>query len=90
MQRPVRAYVFLKVRPVEINEFREALSRIPEVVEGHAVTGEMDAVLVLELQDYMNLADVVKKIRTLPFVLDTQTSVVISPIKQTNNGDRKK
>ena len=82
MYKPVRVYVFLKVSPIEINQFREALREIPEIIEGHAVTGEMDAVLVLELEDYTNLAEVVKRIRTLPFVVDTQTSVVISPIKQ--------
>lgn len=82
MYGPVRVFMFLKVRPVEINELREAINKIPEIVEGHAVTGEMDAVLVLEINDYTNLANIVKKIRALPFVLDTQTSVVISPIKQ--------
>lgn len=84
MQRPVKVFMFLKVRPVDINEIREAVSKIPEVIEGHAVTGEMDAVLVLEIEDYTNLANIVKKIRALPFILDTQTSVVISPIKQSS------
>ena len=45
------------------------------------VTGEVDAILFIEVEDTQELFEVAKKLRDIPFVLDTRTSIVISKCK---------
>jgi len=79
---PLRAYIFLKVRPAPVDDLRRELGKFPEIIEGHVVTGEVDVVLSVETADTNELFQLVKKLRTLPFVLDTKTSIAISVIKE--------
>ncbi len=79
---PLRAYIFLKVRPVPVEDLRRELEKIPEIVEGFVVTGEVDVVLSVSVGDTNELFQLVKKLRALPFVLDTKTSIAISVVKE--------
>ncbi|MCR8433717.1 MAG: Lrp/AsnC ligand binding domain-containing protein [Crenarchaeota archaeon] len=79
---PLRAFVFLKVRPAPVEDLRRELKKFPEIIEGYVVTGEIDVILSVETVDTNELFQLVKKIRALPFVLDTKTSIAISAIKE--------
>lgn len=79
---PLRAFVFLKVRPAPVEDLRRELKKFPEIIEGYVVTGEVDVILSIEAADTNELFQLVKKIRALPFVLDTKTSIAISSVKE--------
>lgn len=79
---PLKAYIFLKVRPIPIDDLRQELEKISEIQEGYVVTGEFDIVLSVITEDTNELFQLVKKLRSLPFVLETKTSIAISTIKE--------
>ena len=79
---PLKAYIFLKVRPIPIDDLRQELEKIEEITEGYVVTGEFDIVLSVTTEDTNELFQLVKKLRALPFVLETKTSIAISTIKE--------
>jgi DNA-binding Lrp family transcriptional regulator len=63
---------------------REALARLPEVLECHHVTGQYDYVLKTALRDRRALERfVVEKLTPLPGIARIQTSVVLSHVKGT-------
>jgi len=84
---PLRAYIFLKVRPAPVEDLRRELGQIEEIIEGYVVTGEVDVVLSVETADTNELFQLVRKLRALPFVLDTKTSIAISIIKEKKSAE---
>ena len=64
--------------------FAELLSRLPEVQEAHALTGEMDYILKVVTPDLKSLADFVNDI-LLPHesVQHVKTAIVLQTLKET-------
>lgn len=64
--------------------FAELLSRLPEVLEAHALTGEMDYILKIVTPDLKSLSDFVNGV-LLPHesVQHVKTAVVLETLKET-------
>jgi DNA-binding Lrp family transcriptional regulator len=64
--------------------FAELLSRLPEVQEAHALTGEMDYILKVVTPDLKSLADFVNDV-LLPHesVQHVKTAIVLQTLKET-------
>ena len=64
--------------------FGELVSRLPEVQEAHALTGEMDYFLKVVTPDLKSLADFVNGV-LLPheFVQHVKTAIVLETLKET-------
>lgn len=64
--------------------FAELVSRLPEVLEAHALTGEMDYVLKVVTRDLRSLSDFVNDV-LLPHesVQHVKTSIVLTTLKET-------
>ncbi|MCD6491380.1 MAG: Lrp/AsnC family transcriptional regulator [Candidatus Njordarchaeia archaeon] len=78
---PITAYVLLKLRPAPIEQLKKEIDKIQQIKDCSIVTGEVDAILFIEVEDTQELFEVAKKLRDIPFVLDTRTSIVISKCK---------
>lgn len=64
--------------------FRERVSKLPEVLECHHVTGSFDYILKVVLRNRKDLERfVVQRISEIPGISRIQTSVVLSEIKST-------
>ncbi len=65
--------------------FAELLSRLPEVLEAHALTGEMDYILKVVTPDLRSLADFVNGV-LLPHesVQHVKTAIVLETLKETS------
>lgn len=65
--------------------FGELLTRLPEVQEAHALTGEMDYILKVVTPDLKSLADFVNDV-LLPHdsVQHVKTAIVLETLKETN------
>ncbi|MGQ4891231.1 MAG: Lrp/AsnC family transcriptional regulator [Candidatus Njordarchaeia archaeon] len=77
----IQAYILLKIRPVSVEELRNELSKIPEIKSCSLVTGEIDAILEVEVEDTQRLFEVARKLRDIPYVMETRTSIIISQCK---------
>jgi len=75
---PINAYVLLKLRPIPVDELARELQKYPSIKSCSIVTGEIDAILYVEVTDTKELFELVKSLRDLPFVLETRTSIIIS------------
>ncbi len=75
---PIMAYILLKLRPIPVDELARELKRYESIKSCAIVTGEIDAILYVEVKDTKELFDLVKNLRDLPFVLETRTSIIIS------------
>jgi len=77
----IQAYILLKIRPVSVEELRRELEKIPEIKSCALVTGEIDAILEVEVEDTQKLFEVARKLRDIPHVMETRTSIIISVCK---------
>jgi Lrp/AsnC family leucine-responsive transcriptional regulator len=77
--------VFVFVRTTECNSgVEEALIQIPEVLEAHEVAGEDCLLLKVRTKDTDELGKLLReKIKTVPNVLSTRTTVVLHTFKET-------
>ncbi len=77
----IQAYILLKIRPVSVEELKSEIDSIPEIKSCALVTGEIDAILEVEVDDTQKLFEVARKLRDIPYVMETRTSIVISKCK---------
>jgi Lrp/AsnC family leucine-responsive transcriptional regulator len=64
--------------------FRVAVAAVPEVLECHSVTGDVDYVLKVVARDRAHLAELTAgRLAALPGVARLRTSVVLETVKQT-------
>jgi len=70
----VIGFILISTSPSREQEVLQALTRIPQVKEGDLLFGEYDMILRVEAGSMDELAVIVlKKIRKVPGVLDTET-----------------
>lgn len=68
-----------------LREFAEAVSLLPEVLEGYAVTGEADYWLRLVVPDLPSLSRfVMNKLMCIPCVRSVKSTVALEPVKRTS------
>jgi DNA-binding Lrp family transcriptional regulator len=68
----------------QVEKFREATRKMPEVLECHHITGEYDYLLKVELRNRKDLERfVVDKITPIPGVARIHTSLVFTEVKST-------
>ena len=67
-------FILIKTEPSKEQQVYEALGGVKEIVELHPLFGEYDLIAKVETGDFYDLGQVVvRKIRTVDGVLDTQT-----------------
>jgi hypothetical protein len=78
-ERPF-AFVFLNVKPKNLENVRQSLLTFPEVLSADTVFGPHDVICSVKAADQMDLLCIVTKIQEIPGVECSVTSI-ISPIK---------
>ena len=67
-------FILIKTEPSKEQQVYEALGAVEDIVELHPLFGEYDLIAKVETGDFYDLGQVVvRKIRTVEGVLDTQT-----------------
>ena len=67
-------FVLINVTPAQEHDVYNRLSKIPQVVELHALFGEYDLIVKIHANDFEELGTIiVNKIRSITGVLDTKT-----------------
>ncbi len=71
-------------QPGEVEKFRQRISRLPEVLECHHVTGEFDYLLKVAIQNRDDLDRfVMKQLTPIPGIARIYTSLALNEIKAT-------
>jgi len=78
---PIEAYILVKLRAAPLENITERFKKFEEIVECSMVTGEIDIIIKAVVKETKDLFELVKKIRDVPEVLSTMTSIVISKCK---------
>lgn len=67
-------FVLITIAPMQEHDVSTKLSKVPEVVELHPLSGEYDLIAKIEAEDFEKLGEVVvSKIRSIEGVIDTKT-----------------
>jgi len=67
-------FVLITIAPTHEHDVSTKLSKVPEVVELHPLSGEYDLIAKIEAEDFEKLGSiVVNKIRSIEGVIDTKT-----------------
>ncbi len=70
--------------PKQVEQFRQALREMPEVLECYHVTGEFDYLLKVVIRNRGDLERfIIKRLTPAPGIGRIHTSLVLSPIKET-------
>jgi DNA-binding Lrp family transcriptional regulator len=72
------AFIFLNTQPKNLENVRESLLTIPEVLSADTVFGPYDVICSVSAKDHTDLAETVAKIQSVPGVESSLTSVVAS------------
>ena len=68
------SFVLINAAPAHEHEIYQKLSKIPEIIELHALFGEYDLIAKIEAVSFENIGDiVVNKIRSIGGIIDTKT-----------------
>ncbi|NJN97923.1 MAG: Lrp/AsnC family transcriptional regulator [Anaerolineales bacterium] len=71
-------------QPEQVENFRQMMQQMPEVLECHHVTGEYDYLLKVVVRNRADLEHfVVKRLTPVPGIARIHTSLVLSEVKQT-------
>ena len=67
-------FILISVAPACEHEVYTKLSKVPEIIELHALFGEYDFIAKIEAEDFEKLAEIViNKIRSIEGIIDTKT-----------------
>ncbi|NIQ05408.1 MAG: Lrp/AsnC family transcriptional regulator [Candidatus Korarchaeota archaeon] len=76
----VKAFLLLKLRSSPASEIKRSFKEFKEIKKISIVTGETDAIVEVAVENIESLFELVKEVRRLDVVLDSQTSIVIQEI----------
>ncbi|MDT7878687.1 MAG: Lrp/AsnC family transcriptional regulator [Candidatus Caldarchaeales archaeon] len=79
----IGALIGLKATPLRYEEILNKLSRFPEILEIHDVTGDYYAILKVRTRDKESLTQLLDKIGKLEGVISTDTKLILRTIKET-------
>lgn len=73
-RKVIVAYILVITNPTMEHKVYRALKKLKGIDESYALLGEYDIILKVHSKDYNELAKfVIKKVRSIPGVLDTET-----------------
>ncbi|WP_029149689.1 Lrp/AsnC family transcriptional regulator [Microbacterium indicum] len=75
---PLQAFISIGATQLSLPAITEDLRRIPEVVEVHGVSGQIDLIALVACRDARHLFDVDARILAVPGVERTETQLVMS------------
>ena len=75
----LEAYILINTDPNALWQVAEATLKIEGAKMAHAVTGQFDAVVLVQFSKMDHLARIIEKIQHLKGVLRTQTLITIPP-----------
>ena len=74
------------LNPYNYEKLRDALNDLPEVLECHALTGSVDAILKVLVKDHASLKDFLQRFsESQDCIAHVQTSIVLEEIKATTS-----
>jgi DNA-binding Lrp family transcriptional regulator len=77
---PIEAFIHVTVRQAELPRIREELAEIPEIVQAHGMSGQIDLVARVAARDTRHLFDVDARILAIDGVERTETSLVMGEV----------
>ncbi len=92
---PIEAFVHVTVRQAELPRITAELSLIPEVVQAHGLSGQIDLLVRVACRDTQHLFDTDARILSIEGVERTETSLVmgevigyrVTPLMELAHGD---
>ena len=77
---PIEAFIHVTVRQVELPQITAELARIPEVVQAHGLSGQIDLLVRVACRDTRHLFDTDARILAIEGVERTETSLVMGEV----------
>jgi DNA-binding Lrp family transcriptional regulator len=77
---PIEAFLQVTVRQAELPTIREALARVPEVLQAHGLSGQVDLLVRVACRDTQHLFDTDARILAIEGVERTETSLVMGEV----------
>ncbi len=77
---PIEAFINVMVRQAELPRIRVELERIPEVVQAHGLSGQVDLLVRVACRDTQHLFDTDARILAIEGVERTETSLVMGEV----------
>ena len=77
---PIEAFLQVTVRQAELPAIREALAQVPEVLQAHGLSGQVDLLVRVACRDTQHLFDTDARILSIEGVERTETSLVMGEV----------
>lgn len=77
---PIEAMLSVVVRQAELPRITEAIAAIPEVIQAHGLSGQVDLLVRVAARDTQHLFDVDARILAIDGVERTETSLVMGEV----------
>lgn len=77
---PIEAFINVMVRQAELPRIRVELERIPEVVQAHGLSGQVDLLVRVACRDTQHLFDTDARILSIEGVERTETSLAMGEV----------
>lgn len=77
--RTMEAYIQINTEAGKLWDVAREASKLPGVKMAHAVTGQFDVIMYVELETVSDLEKIISIVQFIEGVVRTQTSIVIPP-----------
>ncbi len=77
---PIEAFISVTVRQADLPRITEQLLRIPEIVQAHGLSGQVDLLVRVACRDTQHLFDTDARILAIEGVERTETSLVMGEV----------
>jgi transcriptional regulator, AsnC family len=77
---PIEAFISVVVRQADLPRISEELARIPEIVQAHGLSGQIDLLVRVACRDTQHLFDTDARILAIDGVERTETSLVMGEV----------
>ncbi|MCM3501992.1 Lrp/AsnC family transcriptional regulator [Microbacterium sp. P26] len=77
---PIEAFLQVTVRQAELPIIREELAKVPEVLQAHGLSGQVDLLVRVACRDTQHLFDTDARILAIEGVERTETSLVMGEV----------
>jgi len=77
---PIEAFLQVTVRQAELPAIREELAKVPEVLQAHGLSGQVDLLVRVACRDTQHLFDTDARILAIEGVERTETSLVMGEV----------
>ncbi|GAB3601772.1 Lrp/AsnC family transcriptional regulator [Microbacterium aureliae] len=77
---PIEAFISVTVRQAELPRITEQLERVPEIVQAHGLSGQVDLLIRVACRDTQHLFDTDARILAIEGVERTETSLVMGEV----------